>query len=147
MVLAFQGSHCWNQRCHKGEGGRERDTSIVTQLPTCPSFTPHHQVSSCMSGVPTTLTLKESKGNKAVTAQSHDCTILLHTEMTAEAVRQWQPQLSCPGCPLLTAFSTHKPAIYFFGATMFAGKLSFRRTKNINKFRLRKWEEEEESGF
>lgn len=28
---------------------------------------------------------------------------------------------------------------------MFAGKLSFRRTKNINKFRLRKWEEE--SGF
>lgn len=30
---------------------------------------------------------------------------------------------------------------------MFAGKLSFRRTKNINKFRLRKWEEEEESGF
>lgn len=83
--------------------------------------------------------------NKALTPRLHNslCTV----EMTAEVVRQCQPQLGCPGCPLLTAFRIHKAAIYFFSTTVFAEKLSFRRTKNINKFRLRKWEEEEESGF
>lgn len=41
VILVFQGSHCLKQWCQKGEGGRERGISIITQLPTCSSSTPH----------------------------------------------------------------------------------------------------------
>ena len=66
-------------------------------------------------------------------------------EMTTEVVRQWQPQL--PRFPIAHSFqNTEGSNLFSFLTTMFAGKLSFRSTKNINKFRSRKWEEEE-SGF
>lgn len=68
------------------------------------------------------------------------CTI----KVTIEVVRQWRPQL--PRFPIVHSFKKKNKSLSCVTTAMFNGKLSFRRSKNINKFRLKKWEEEE-SGF
>lgn len=87
VILVFQGEHPLNRGATrekeegKGTSGSSPSSQPASASPSttklslaCEAFL--HQVSFCMSGIPTTLTLKGTK--RELTAQSHDYTIFFH---------------------------------------------------------------------